>query len=40
MKIKNIADGFIQTFLQISKIETKRIKTKLINKQAWINDIR
>ena len=40
MKIKNIADGFIQTFLRVHKIETKRITTKLINKQAWISDIR
>ena len=40
MKIQNIADEFIQTFLQVNNIETKSIKTKLKNKQAWINDIR
>ena len=40
MKIKNIAEVFIQTFLQVMNIDIKRMKTKMKNKQPWIDDLR
>ena len=38
MKIQNIPDDFVQTFLQVNRIE--KIKTKIKNKQIFIDDIR
>ena len=40
MRIKNVPDEFIQTYLQVYNLDTKKIQTKLVNKQLWMNDFR
>ena len=38
MKIQNVPEDFVETFLQVNRIE--KIKTKIKNQQIFIDDIR